>query len=438
MTLWLVLTVMITASAVCLTVPLVRRFDQRRNAATGAIEVYRDQLQGVERELREGAIDVTQAQTAQVEIKRRMLTLDRSSGAALPPLSAHERNFAVICATGIVVLGSVGLYALTGRPDLGSSSASLADGRGGSLAMLSSPPPGHPVDPVEALAAATEAPSGDEWASSQAGLPSVEEMTRRLAARLSQHPDDIEGWRTLGWSYLNVGRFSEAAGAYAKAIKLDPGNAELKAGRIEALMDAANGAVTTEVKAAITEAVRLDPRNARVQFFEGLAKAQDGDKAAALTEWTELLKDADPQDGWVADLRTRVSELRHDLGIEGGTVSEAPTSAIVGLAPKDAAAQATTPTAEKGPSAEEVRAADAMSPNERSAMIRGMVDGLASRLERSPDDADGWIRLLRARIVLGERDLANRALARSLEVFAGDPAERDRIAASARQLGLAP
>jgi cytochrome c-type biogenesis protein CcmH len=434
MTLWLILTIMIAAAAVWLTVPLVRRFDRPRDDGAGAVEVYRDQLREVERELKEGAIDDTQAETARVEIKRRILTADRSPQGAMPTLSLHERNFALIGATAIVVLGSVGLYAVTGRPDLASISPSLrADAGEGSLPKLSSPPPGHPMGE---LTAAGEGPASDGGASSQDGLPSVEEMTQRLAARLAQQPDDVEGWRTLGWSYLNLGRFSEAADAYAKAIKLNPTNAELRSGRIEALVGAANGAITAEAKTAIAEALKLDPQNPRVRFFEGLAKEQDGDKAAALAEWTELLKDADPEEGWVADLKTRVSELRHDT--EGGAASDRPEPAIAGLSAKEPAAQAAPSAAERGPTAADVQAAATMSPDDRSAMIRGMVDGLASRLEQSPRDADGWIKLIRARIVLGESDLAKQALTRSLAVFADDAAERERIAASARQLGLAP
>jgi cytochrome c-type biogenesis protein CcmH len=65
-----------------------------------------------------------------------------------------------------------------------------------------------------------------------------------------------------------------------------------------------------------------------------------------------------------------------------------------------------------------------------------MVEGLANRLERSPRDADGWIKLIRSRIVLGESELAKQALARGLNVFADDAGERDRIAAAAQQLGL--
>jgi len=76
-------------------------------------------------------------------------------------------------------------------------------------------------------------------------------------------------------------------------------------------------------------------------------------------------------------------------------------------------------------------------PGDRSIMIQGVVDSLASRLEQSPHDSDGWIKLIRSRVVLGETELAKKALACGLEVFANDRHERDRIVAAAQQLGLA-
>src|SRR6516165_7260166 len=137
MTLWFILTIMTSAAAVWLSVPLVRRFDRARSGTAGDIEVYRDQLLEVERELRQGLIDDEQAETARIEIKRRILTADRSGRAAMPKLSADERNFTVICVTGIVVLGSVGLYALTGNPDLASTRGSGAAVQRGSTAFPS-------------------------------------------------------------------------------------------------------------------------------------------------------------------------------------------------------------------------------------------------------------------------------------------------------------
>jgi cytochrome c-type biogenesis protein CcmH len=59
-------------------------------------------------------------------------------------------------------------------------------------------------------------------------LLDVNTMIERLAARLKTTPDDIAGWRMLGWSYFNTGRYEQAATAYAIAIELDPNSAELK------------------------------------------------------------------------------------------------------------------------------------------------------------------------------------------------------------------
>jgi cytochrome c-type biogenesis protein CcmH len=436
MILWLILTIMTSAAAVWLSAPLIRRFDRLRADAAGDIEVYRDQLQEVSRELRDGLLDEAQAETARIEIKRRILAADRAQGADLPGLSGQERSVALIAATAIVVLGSTILYAVTGSPDLAAvrSPPAAAPLFAGAAAAGASPapaafPPQHP--PLEGAAATDVAAGGD------AGLPTVEEMTRRLAARLARNPGDTEGWRTLGWSYLNIGRFDEAAAAYSKAIERDPGNTEFRDGLIEALVGAAGGVVTSEARAAIAQTLKHDPKDARARYFAGLASEQDGDKAAALATWTELMNDAGAGVGGslAADLKSRVSDLRRDIG-EGAGADGPKAAAAGGEAGALSGATAAPGAAGRGPSPQQVEAAAAMAPADRAAMIHGMVDGLASRLERSPHDADGWIRLIRARVVLGEGDLAKQALARALAVFADDASGRDKIAAAAQELGV--
>jgi tetratricopeptide (TPR) repeat protein len=108
-------------------------------------------------------------------------------------------------------------------------------------------------------------------------------------------------------------------------------------------------------------------------------------------------------------------------------------------------AQAATPHAHgdagavaRGPSAEQMKAAESMSPHDRQASIRAMVDGLADRLEASPRDVDGWTRLMRSRVVLGETEVAVTALRKALDVFKDDPAATGRIDAAAAELGLKP
>jgi len=74
----------------------------------------------------------------------------------------------------------------------------------------------------------------------------------------------------------------------------------------------------------------------------------------------------------------------------------------------------------------------AMSPEEQAAMIESMVTGLAARLEADPDDVQGWTRLIRARMVLGQLDQARLDLERAQSQFSEQPdvlARFDQLAA---------
>jgi cytochrome c-type biogenesis protein CcmH/NrfG len=180
-------------------------------------------------------------------------------------------------------------------------------------------------------------------------LPDVNTMIERLAARLETAPDDVKGWRMLGWSYFNTAHYDKAASAYAKAIELDPSSADLKALHEE-------------------------------------AKAKSSGNAGSETTATS---------------------------------------------PKVAAGPSAT-----GPAAADVARMEAMPQQDRDAAIRAMVDGLTDRLERSPRDVDGWTRLMRSRVVLGEKEVAATALRKALDVFKDDTAASARIKAAAIELGL--
>jgi cytochrome c-type biogenesis protein CcmH len=434
MTLWIILTIMTSAAAVLLSAPFIRRFDQPQAESAGDIEVYRDQLKEVESEQQQGLIDDLQAEAARLEIKKRALAADKIEQSVMPNLSGGERSFAMICVTGIVVLGSVGLYAVTGNPDLPSTRSSGAAQQASMSFTRDQATPASPVAALQTFVSENQSPP-----QSQPDLPPVDEMIRRLAARLLQNPKDVQGWRTLGWSYLNLGRFSEASEAYTKAIELSPGDTEIRSARIEALIRAADGIVTTDAKGAIEDTLKIDPKNAHARFFKGLEKEQEGDKTSALTEWHEVLRDADPNGSWVPDLKNRISELERVLGTDAAPRRTGAARAVAGGSPETSKAAGGSPMApaiEQGPSPQDVKAAEAMAPSDRSAMIRGMVDRLANRLEKSPRDADGWIKLMQSRVVLGETELAKQALARGMEAFTDDTQQRDRIIAAAQQLGL--
>jgi cytochrome c-type biogenesis protein CcmH len=77
-----------------------------------------------------------------------------------------------------------------------------------------------------------------------------------------------------------------------------------------------------------------------------------------------------------------------------------------------------------------------MSEKDRGEMIRGMVVRLADRLKENGNDVDGWQRLLRAYMVLGERDKAHAAAADARRALANDPDKLRRIEDIIKSLGL--
>ncbi len=410
---WLLLTVLCSVAAVIVAVPFIRRLD-----------VPRDKSEGDAKSAAEVAAAGRAHQLSALEVQRLAVSL-----------------------AGVVVLGSVGLYALTGNPNLELS----APGR--TAAPAAAPDTGSDATsdlrkyaeniPEPAVAAATINTGGKADAQDPQAVAGVDEMIERLATRLKQSPGDANGWRMLGWSYFNTQRFAESADAYAKAIELQPEVAALKTARGEAMVRAAKDAVKPEAMALFDEALKADPKDPRARYFKGLAKEQAGDKKGAVEDWIAVLKDSAPAEPWWAELRTRTAELGKELGADLSALPPEPAGAasggILARLQKEGAGgdgQAALPQADRGPSADDVRSAEGMADGDRQAMIRAMVDRLAERLEKSPRDADGWIKLIRSRSVLGEADKAKAALQKAWDAFADTPAEQERIAAEAKGLGV--
>lgn len=86
---------------------------------------------------------------------------------------------------------------------------------------------------------------------------------------------------------------------------------------------------------------------------------------------------------------------------------------------------------------ETVETVQSMSNEDQAAMIEGMVAGLAMRLEADPSDIEGWARLIRARIVLGDTAQAERDLAAAVAAAEGNPEAETYLQQVADDLGLA-
>jgi cytochrome c-type biogenesis protein CcmH len=148
---------------------------------------------------------------------------------------------------------------------------------------------------------------------------------------------------------------------------------------------------------------------------------------------------ADSSEPWFADLRQRANELGRGMGVDVSNLLHRKDAETTGgvLGSGEAQQSADHNAARKTePTAEDVRNAEAMAPADRAAMISGMVDSLAARLEQSPNDVEGWIKLIRSRKILGENDAAEGALHRALDIFKSAPQEKERIVTVGRAMGL--
>src|SRR5262249_47735029 len=90
----------------------------------------------------------------------------------------------------------------------------------------------------------------------------------------------------------------------------------------------------------------------------------------------------------------------------------------------------------RGPNAEDLAAASKLGPEQRDQMVRGMVERLATRLREDGSDVEGWLRLVRAYMVLGERERARAAAADARRALTKEPEKLRRLDDGVKGLGL--
>ena len=372
-----------------LVVPLVRR-EKTVTAVREVydINVYKDQLEEIERDLDRGLLDEAQANAARIEIKRRMLAAADQAEVAKKNQVSDRSTFGLASNLGLV---SVVVLALPAA----ATALYLHLGR-----------PGQPDLPFAARPGQTQVASKPD----QSGLRSA---TEQLAKKLETNPDDLRGWMLLGRSFMSLSQFGDAAGAYGRAYDISGQEAEIGAEYAEALSLAANSKITDLARNIFSDALAVDPLNAKARFYLAMAKAQDDDTEGALQGWVDLLAISPSDAPWYGVVSQHVTRAGQELGIDPATVQ--PSSGMAALADQARRLRAeSTPVPDAstpGPSRADVEAAGEMSEDDRMAMIRSMVQRLAERLKDNPNDKVGWQRLERAYRVLGETAKADEAAA---------------------------
>ena len=249
---------------------------------------------------------------------------------------------------------------------------------------------------------------GDFPLAQRTRAPDATQPLDNLVAQVEQHlannPNDARGWNVLAPVLARLGRYDEAVRAYHNSITYGGDSAERRADLGETLTAAAGGVVTAEAKAEFERAIALNADEVKASYFLGLAAEQDGRPADAATIWRTMLAKAPANAPWRPLVQAALVRV-------GG--SPAPVL-----------------------SNDAVAAAKDMNETDRSAMIRGMVERLATRLKQNGDDVEGWLRLVRAYMVMGDRDKAKGALTEARQAVANDPERLRQLNEGLKNLGL--
>jgi cytochrome c-type biogenesis protein CcmH len=375
MILWCIFALMTAAAIFAVVWPLGRK--PGKLVGGSDLIVYKDQLHEIDRDRAAGLIGEAEAETARLEVSRRLLAAADTQPPSAPSTFSRpmlrRRRAAAIAALIILPFGPPTLYIAFGSPNV-------------------------PWEPAFARVDTSQ------------GRESVDSLVSKVEAHLANNPNDGSGWQVIAPVYMRLGRFDDAVAARKKSLALNGDSAMRQADLGEAMTAAADGVVTADAKAAFERAIANDPHEAKARYFLGLAAEQDGHSGQATTIWRSLLADAPAGAPWIKF----VSEALSRAG--GGQ------SSISGPSP--------------GPSAEDVAAAADMSDDARRDMIRGMVARLAGRLHDNGADIEAWLRLVRAYVVLGDRDKAKDAAADAKRALSDHPDEIKRIDELVKGLGL--
>jgi cytochrome c-type biogenesis protein CcmH len=385
--LWLIFAILTLVILAILLGPLLRgTSDEAPPRVDYDIVVYRNQLTEIEQEIERGLLTEAQADAARAEVHRRMLAAeDAELKIPVKPVRTDNRRArlgAIIAIAIILPFGAAILYGALGSPQL----------RGKPYAWRLN------NDPEFVVAGTAE-----------------------KLAELLQNSPTASGYRRLAQMYFSARNYAQAADADRRAIEQGASDAVTWSELGEAIVMTSDGAVVPEALQAFTNSLAKEPHGERSRFYIGLAEAQIGNLKRAVAIWRDLEKSSDPDAPWLAMLREHIAAFAKQGGFDPASVPPNPPSAIsLNVAHTAMTNALNLATPQGAPAALPANAAPPVTGDSRDTMIRAMVQRLADRMEKTPDDVDGWQRLARSYNVLGERDKARAAIDHAVRLKPGD------------------
>jgi cytochrome c-type biogenesis protein CcmH len=395
------------AVAFCLSVAVaavligaLRRARDESTASSGAAEadlaVYKHQMLEIDRDLGRGTIGIEEAGRLRAEIGKRVLEADRARTAGQSERASGRTGIIAALIVALTLPG--GLFAYWGLGAPGYPDMALAP----RLAELDAGIAGRPAQEAELV---------------RLGKPRDAGLDSTLSIELAAI-GDAAALRDRFRRHFEAGEFQAAVRTQERLIAAFAAEADANdhANLALALVVEAGGYVSPEAEAQLRESLQRDMGNELSRYLVGEMFLQGGRFDKTFQFWRPIAEGGNPAAPWVVSIRERIETVAGLAGVR----------------------YALPEAAERGPSAADVAAAGDLSPEDRQAMIDGMVAGFADRLASEGGPVEDWNRLIRSLAELGRVDEAQTIYDEAKLKFAGRAAELSFLRLAAVETGLLP
>ncbi len=292
---WLLVALLVLVALVFVLPPLLRRprLAGVRNEELN-VQVIRDQLAELRADLETGRLDQTAYEAARHDLQRELLddvdTGDASDNDDTAPRGRWLAGMLVVLVPVLAVL----IYQQIGAQDV--------------MQRLAEGPVTMPTDAA-----------GRQH--------TLETMVAKLAARMQQEPDNLEGWALLGRSYASMDRFPEAAKAYRHALQLDGKDPDLLSSYADVLIMVHDGEFTDEVGDLLDQALAVEPQHPKALWLRGHWRFRHGNYQGAIEDWQTVVQALPPGDENAVTINRQINVARSRLGEPPVEVAAAPALA---------------------------------------------------------------------------------------------------------------
>jgi cytochrome c-type biogenesis protein CcmH len=287
---WIVVAVLLLL-ALALLVPVLRRDSGEQERATRNelnAEVYRSQIDDLDRDLAEGSLDPAQHGAAREELRRRLLA-DAAEAEARPRRAAPRLSL-VLVALGLPA-AALGLYALIGSPGL------------------------------VRLGAASPVPGLLTGATDPSTLNLAQPTLAQLREHLARNPGDGRAWVMAARMQAEREDWSGAAESYRRGIEASrkvAGDAGVLVEYADVLGQGQGGQLAGAPEALIKRALLLNGRHPRALELAGSAAFEQGRYAEAANYWKELLAQLPDSSAMREPLRAAIEQAQRRAGVDPG------------------------------------------------------------------------------------------------------------------------